>query len=228
MAVLLLLLLLLVGGLFAFTDVWYFLRITWLRLEYRLSGREGGRQRRLTLDHLLAEYVRWGIVLPSDIDFMMHMNNSKYLREMDFGRIGLSMERGIHSAVRKLGALCVLGAASIRYRRSLHVFQRFSLTTRVVCWDETSIYMEQRVVARDGFVSAINLAKLPVRGATPQDLIREVTGETVASPAMPPEVTSWMESMKQSSEALRREAGLGADQKGAGLGDPPLNSSKKD
>ena len=36
-----------------------------------------------------AQNVTKGVFMPSDLDFNLHMNNSKYLRELDFGRFSL-------------------------------------------------------------------------------------------------------------------------------------------
>lgn len=198
----LVLLLLLLGALFAFVDTWYFLRFLWRRLSYELSKKE------VVMREFLDPYVCQGIVLPSDIDFMLHMNNSKYLREMDFGRVGLGLEKGLHGAIVKLGGAIVLAAASIRFRRSLLVFQRFTLSTRILCWDERNVYMEQRMMSSDGFVCAINLAKMVVQRTTITEMLREMaggSGAAIESPTPPPEVASWIESMKRSSEALKRE-----------------------
>ena len=63
-----------------------------------------------------------GIVLPSDVDHHMHMNNSKYLREMDFGR-QMYFESGMSEAMR--GSTRIV-AISIRYScgRGLHSLQK--------------------------------------------------------------------------------------------------------
>ena len=52
-------------------------------------------------------------------------------------------------------------AAIIRYRRPLNLFTPFHLHTRLVWFDERSLYFEQRFVTlHDGFVRAIALAKV--------------------------------------------------------------------
>ena len=44
---------------------------------------------------VLKEHVTNCVVMPSDLDFNLHMNNSKYLRELDFGRFGLYVDKGL-------------------------------------------------------------------------------------------------------------------------------------
>ena len=202
--------------LFAYVDVWYFVRLflLLLRTKLRSRGSHGYRSKRGTLRQaLLSPYDVRGIVLPSDIDYMFHMNNSKYLREMDYGRIGLGLESGFREALREAGGRMVLAAASVRYRRSLKLFQRFLLRTRVLCWDESALYMEQRVLQSDGFVSAIMIAKMAIRGTTVPHLVKMMVGETVESPPFPPEVSRWCESITVSSQSLVRES----EQKRVGL-----------
>ena len=202
--------------LFAYVDVWYFVRLftLFLRTQLKSGGSHGSRSKRGTpRQALLSPYDVRGIVLPSDIDYMCHMNNSKYLRVMDYGRIGLGLETGFREALREAGGHMVLAAASIRYRRSLKLFQRFLLRTRVLCWDESALYMEQRVLQSDGFVSAIMLAKMAIRGTTVPHLMKMVVGETMESPPFPLEVATWCESTTASSQSLRRES----EQKRVGL-----------
>ena len=194
--------------LFAYVDVWYFARLIVLRLRIAINSRSQSRGKlkgQALHEAIFAPYDLNGIVLLSDIDFMLHMNNSKYMREMDYGRIGMGMERGLHRALRKNKAYMVMAASSIRYRRSLGLFQRFVLRTRILCWDEGAFYVEQRMLQRDGFVSAIMLAKMAVCGIAVSSLIKYMTRESVESPPFPPEVARWCESITASSRSLRKE-----------------------
>ena len=73
-----------------------------------------------------------GICLSTDLDWLIHMNNARYLRECDFGRILLFTSSGIRNAVKKLGGSIVLGGSTIRYRKPLHFLERFCLKTKVI------------------------------------------------------------------------------------------------
>ena len=193
--------------LFAAVDVWYFARVFVIFLK--VAAYRTGVSRRVgkcTKEELFAPYDLEGIVLPSDLDHMMHMNNSKYLREMDFGRIGMIVDRGGFEALRLNRGSMTLTAHCVRYRRSLTLFQRFVLRTTLLCWDEDAVYMEQRMIRKsDGFVCAINLAKVAVRGALLVDMIKTWVGEGMESPSFPPEVESWRQSIAASSRNLLEE-----------------------
>lgn len=191
--------------LFAYVDVWYFIRSFVLFLQIRVRSR-GKPKLSSTPQAIFEPYDIDGIVLPSDLDWMLHMNNSKYLREMDYGRVGMFFERGVHAAVQANSGNAALAACSIRYRRSLTLFQRFVLRTRLLCWDECAFYVEQRMLRKsDGFVCAINLAKLTIRGTTVPTVMKTWVGESVKSPPFTPEVVSWCEGIAASSKTLQEE-----------------------
>lgn len=164
------------------------------------------RRQKFTAQSIFSPYDINGIVLPSDLDCMFHMNNSKYLREMDYGRMGLVYERGVYAVIQANGGTAVLGACSVRYRRSLTLFQRFVLRTRLVCWDDSAFYMEQRMIRKsDDFLCAINLAKVAIKGTTVPTVMKTWVGESVESPPFPPEVVSWCEGIVASSKSLQAE-----------------------
>lgn len=103
-------------------------------------------------------------VWPTDLDINFHMTNSKYLSLMDLGRLDLMLGSGMMREVLKQRWGPVLSVASIRFRRQLNPFQKFSLHTRLIGWDEKWFYMEQRFETDRG-VAATALTKGLFRGA---------------------------------------------------------------
>lgn len=199
-------LLVLLALLFAYIDVWYFMRMISLCLYFRVKSSADKKNKRRSKEELFAPYFINGIVLPSDLDHMRHMNNSKYLREMDFGRIALFVESGLYRAFYRCGGTISLTAHCVRYRRPLTLFHRFVLQTRIICWDEDAIYVEQRMTRKsDDFVCAINLAKLAVRGTSISAALETLLGERLASPPFPLELEKWTESITASSNKLKEE-----------------------
>ncbi len=75
-------------------------------------------------------------VWPTDLDINVHMTNARYFSVMDLGRTDLMIRVGLGGAILRNRWQPVLGAANIRFRRSLKPFQRFTLVSRVLCWDE--------------------------------------------------------------------------------------------
>lgn len=199
--------------LFAFLDVWHFFRFFYFNLKARILRflkANFGYGRKHTFEDLLRPIVMHGMVLPSDIDPLMHMNNSKYLREMDFGRAKVYLETGMGYEIRKMGAMTLVAAISIRYRRSLHLWQLFTLTTVVVHWDDDAFYIEQRFIGKGGFVHAIAFVKMVVRSKQGKISLTEVGkrmgsegGGVVESLPPSPELRDWIESLEKSSESMK-------------------------
>ena len=89
----------------------------------------------------------------SDLDLLRHMNNGTYLSLCDLGRIDLMRRSGMWSALGRKGWYPVVVQQSISYRRSLELFQKFTLETRWAGLDEKGVYIEQRFTV-DGQVTA--------------------------------------------------------------------------
>ena len=186
---------------FLFTDVWYAIRTLVILLPVFLRRKKAV----LTIDDIHKPQRLRGIVLPSDLDINMHMNNSRYLRECDFGRVHIWFVSGFYQAMRKLKGYVVVSAINVRYRRSLVLFQRYEVQTKFLCWEGDAMYLEQRIVTRDGFIAAIAYVKGVVRGTKMEDIFAELfKDKVVTSPPPPPEIVAWQESISLSSQKLRQ------------------------
>ncbi len=185
--------------LFLFTDIWYFIRVGYIFLSSLFHG-----DSLLNEDDLYRTYRISGVVLPSDLDFNLHMNNSRYTRECDFARMAVWFRSGMFKVVFKLNAKVVVSAITIRYRRSLTLFQSYHVTARLLCWDDDALYFEQSLVMADGFIAAIVLVKMAVRGTTPTDLVTAMfKGKRQVSRQPSLELVKWKESIALSSMKLR-------------------------
>ncbi|XP_062514505.1 protein THEM6-like [Corticium candelabrum] len=184
-------------------DCFYFIRACAVYLQCRLLRCLGFSKR----SSIYEERRLKSVVLPTDIDALGHMNNSRYLREFDYGRLDWFTATDLYQAARKLqpSRAPVVAAISIRFRKSLLLFQVFDIKTRLMAWDEESLYLEQRIVNGRDFVCAIVLCKSVVPGVNPQDLFNEIEGNRVTSPPMPADLCSWISSNKNSSNRLRQE-----------------------
>jgi hypothetical protein len=73
-------------------DIGYAIRL--MALIWRYKGKEGNK-------NVFSETVIHGRCWPNDLDLNWHMNNSRYLRECDFGRISILFETGLWNALLK-------------------------------------------------------------------------------------------------------------------------------
>ena len=60
-----------------------------------------------------------------------HMNNARYLRELDFARFHYYDRSGLFSELSTRGGGMVQGACSTRYRKPLSIFTPYKITTQV-------------------------------------------------------------------------------------------------
>ncbi|MEJ2692138.1 MAG: acyl-CoA thioesterase [Candidatus Thiodiazotropha sp.] len=134
-------------------------------------------------------------VLPTDLDLNMHMTNARYLSIMDLGRMDLLIRGGMLGGVKQERWLPVVGGIDIKFHRPLRPFQRFTLKSRLVCWDEKWLYMEQRLESDRG-VHAVATVRGLFRGregSVPSRVLLERMGHRrLESPPFPTQVLCLM------------------------------------
>ncbi|MHA7133219.1 acyl-CoA thioesterase [Oerskovia turbata] len=133
-------------------------------------------------------------VRPGDLDFYLHVNNGVYLQMMDVARSNFLADLGAFGLLRDKGWYPVVASSTMKYRRSLQLWDRFEITTRVLGWDERVVYLEQ-VFTRGGDLCARGLiagrflSKAGDRVPAP-DVVGLLGGST-ESPALPGDVRDW-------------------------------------
>jgi acyl-CoA thioesterase FadM len=140
--------------------------------------------------------------LPNDLDLNVHMNSGRYVSFMDVGRIDLLVRlRLLRKSIRR-GWRMIAGATTIRYRRSLLPFERFTLRSRVVTWDEKWFYFEHIIENSRGEVAAVSFVRGLMRGkdgnVLPRDFIAISDHPDLEPPPMPDAIARWID-----SEAMR-------------------------
>ncbi len=134
-------------------------------------------------------------VMPDDLDFNIHMNNARYLAIMDIGRTDLILRTGMWRVLLKNHWQPVLASSLVRFRRPLKPFQRFDLTSRLLCWDDKWLYIEHRIETGGTLASAsvVRAAFVGVDGVIPAAQLALALGHSGASPALPAWVAAWRE-----------------------------------
>lgn len=141
-------------------------------------------------------------VLLNDLDALLHVNNGVYLTLMDLGRTDLLLRSDTVKALRKQGWYPVLAAETIRFKRSLKLWQRFTITTRVIGWDEKSVYLEQVFKRADTLVAhaVVDARFLSKKGGTvPTSQLLPIMKIEEQSPELPAWVQSWVQSNQQAA-----------------------------
>lgn len=150
-------------------------------------------------------------VWPHDLDTSLHMNNGRYWSLMDLGRTDLMLRTGLWRAVMRHRWVPVVNAGTIRFRRELRLFRPFRIETAILCWDESWLVMQHRVLSRgrDGaeIVAAHALVRAALYDRTAKSfvpvarLLAEI-GVTSESPEPRPDVLVFL----ASEEAMRLTA----------------------
>ncbi|XP_018573377.1 protein THEM6-like [Anoplophora glabripennis] len=165
--------------------------------------------------YILDETKVGGICLTTDIDNLLnHMNNARYIRELDFAKIDFNERTGLYQKIKSCGGSIVLGATTIRYRRFIKLFNRYHITTKIVYWDDQNIYMEHRFITpSENFINAIVLCKTRLTNCNADQIITDlivsssncdVESAKSQKPEISAELAKWIESNEISSALLRK------------------------
>ncbi|KAJ8973110.1 hypothetical protein NQ317_014449 [Molorchus minor] len=186
-----------VALLYILFDVNYFLRIIFTIGWGKLFDK------RKKLDETTEVY---GICTSQDLDiFFKHMNNARYVRDLDFARFHFYERTGLYDEITKAKAHVLQTASNIRYRRTIPLFNTYKVTTKIVYWEEKTLYIEQQFITSDGFIRAIVLSKQGTIGLNVPEVMAKLTGKDVSyRPTPPEELQDWLTSMEKSSARLRK------------------------
>ena len=131
---------------------------------------------------------------PSDLDVIRHMNNGKYFSLLDLARVDLMTRSGLKNILSQNGWYPVVAAETIRFKKSIQVFQKFDVETCVVGWDEKAFILRQRFLSKDTVIAeAIVRARFLKKSGgsvSPADILA-IGGVTSGPPTMEPWVSAW-------------------------------------
>lgn len=133
---------------------------------------------------------------PWDIDMWMELNNGRTLTLLDLGRIPLAQRSGLMATLRAKRWGLTMAGVSVRYRRRIRTFEKFTMRSRAVCWDDKFMYLEQCMVKEDGEVANHALyrtAATDQNGIVPPARVLEAMGKHEVSPSIPDWIASWIE-----------------------------------
>ena len=132
---------------------------------------------------------------PGDIDVFPEMNNGRQLTVMDLGRFDLGVRTGLMSlAHRRKWGFAVAGA-SVRYRKRIHLFKRFTLQSRLLGHDGRWFYFLQEYRCRSTLCSSalIRAGVTSKKGLVPTVEVLQAMGSEDWNPLLPDWVKAWIE-----------------------------------
>ncbi len=87
-------------------------------------------------------------VLPTDLDLLMHVNNGIYFSLMDFGRWDMVFRNGIFDICKTKGWYAVVAGETIKFRKSLKLWDKFTLQTLTIGHDDKYFFIQQKFICR--------------------------------------------------------------------------------
>lgn len=182
---------------YIFWDVNYFLRVAFTIGIGRLFQKKCGVNDTTTI---------YGFCTTQDVDiFLKHMNNARYVRELDFARFHFYDRTGIYANIKKVNGHALQGASSIRYRRTIPIFMAYKVETKLVYWEDKTLFIEQKfITVNDGFVRAVVLSRQNLIDVDAKTLFDGIPGND-QKPECPEEIKHWLQAIEISSARLRKK-----------------------
>jgi acyl-CoA thioesterase FadM len=133
-------------------------------------------------------------VWPPDLDVLLHVNNGVYLSMLDVARVDLILRSGMGSVLKRHGWYPVVAAETIRFRRSLQLFQAFDIETTIIGWDEKAFVLQHHFTRAGTLVAeaVVRWRFLKRKGGTVSsgELLAAI-GVNAPSPALPTWIEDW-------------------------------------
>jgi YbgC/YbaW family acyl-CoA thioester hydrolase len=128
-----------------------------------------------------------------DIDFNMHINNSRYMVFMERARWDHPVQTATWDVMLKEKLNFIVAGIEMGYIREIRFGKQFEVETRYLGWDEKYLYLEQRFVAGGkihayGLVKAVFLQKGKL--AEPA-AVAKILGVETAPEALPEHMDLW-------------------------------------
>jgi len=120
-------------------------------------------------------------VLPTDLDLLMHVNNGVYFSFMDFGRWNMIFRNGVYDLSLRKGWYSVVAGETIRFRRSLKLWQKFSIETKVLGHDDKNFFIRQRFYRKGELMAAglvrVSFLKRSGGRVLPDEVLKELRAD---------------------------------------------------
>jgi acyl-CoA thioesterase FadM len=160
-----------------------------VRMLKEIVLHRGGAPLAIT-DWHLSHHICW----PWDLDIFAELNNGRTLTLYDLGRVPMAIRTGLGQVLKREGWGMAVAGASVRYRRRVRAFDRFTMASRVIGWDARFIYMDQSMWRNGQCLSQILLrsAVTDRAGIVAPARVLAALGHPVESPALPGWVTDWI------------------------------------
>lgn len=120
-------------------------------------------------------------VLPTDLDLLWHVNNGVYFSFMDFGRWDMVFRNGMYDLAAKKGWFAVVAGETIKFKKSLELWNKFQLETQNIGFDEKYFFIQQKFFYKNELMATglVKIRFLKRTGGTvsPREVLDLFTGQ---------------------------------------------------
>jgi acyl-CoA thioesterase FadM len=160
------------------------------RLYWQLARHRTDPALRLTQTHT-SHHICW----PWDLDIWRELNNGRTLTLYDLGRVPMSRRLGTFDVMRARGWGLAVAGASVRYRQRIRAFDRITMRSRSLGWDDRFLYVEQAMWKSNGVCASHVLIRSAITGASgivPPVQLAQALGWQGPPPVLPDWVQAWI------------------------------------
>lgn len=135
----------------------------------------------------------------TDVDIFGELNNARHLVVMELARWDFSQRSGLVGLIRQKGWGLVVGGASVRYRRRVPLWSKYTVSCEGICHDGRWFYCLQEVHRAEQICSS-GLLKVGItgpEGLVPAPEVLAALGEPDWGASIPDWVSAWIEAEGQ-------------------------------
>ncbi|CAM3031465.1 acyl-CoA thioesterase [Vibrio rarus] len=133
---------------------------------------------------------------PWDLDIFNELNNGRVLTLYDLGRTVLGIRCGLMKALTNNRWALVVAGSSVRYRKRVHMFNKITMHTQCVGFDDKWLYVEQSMWVKGQPCSSvlIRAGVTSKQGLVLPTTVLNAMGETSQFGDLPSWVIQWIDS----------------------------------
>ncbi|MEZ9948050.1 acyl-CoA thioesterase [Vibrio breoganii] len=133
---------------------------------------------------------------PWDLDIFNELNNGRVLTLYDLGRTALGIRCGLMTVLANKRWALVVAGSSVRYRKRIHMFNKVTMHTQCVGFDDKWLYVEQSMWVKGQPCSSvlIRAGVTSKKGIVSPNEVLEAMGESNLFGALPLWVNEWVDS----------------------------------
>ena len=151
-------------------------------------------------EHMTDTHVSHHRCMPWDLDLFMELNNGRALTLFDLGRMVLAQRSGLVDILMANNWSMTMAGSSVRYRQRIRWMEKFEVRSRMVCWDDKFIYIEQSMWKQNGTCANHVLYRAAVTdkdGLVRPPRLAEAMNVPNISPEMPTWIAAWCQAEAQ-------------------------------